>query len=115
MELIKDSDGELKILITDDDLKPKFPKELKWALQLAMMERKGYILKYVYDGKEYDYPKGELDSEGQSFIPKLPDKVKVYKHIPGEGLVKVTEFEGRSQFIDPEPEVAMKIWSLFGL
>gem|GEM_PF-6221346 len=103
--------GEVKKLIV---FKEKLPEELKWIKQVKMLENKGYIIKYIYDGKEYDIPKGEIDSKSKSFIPKLPDRIKVLKYEPGEGLVEVTEFEGRSS-IDPEPEVAMRIWELFGI
>lgn len=92
----------------------ELPKELRWTKQIKMLMEKGYIPKYVYDGIEYDIPKGELDSEGQSFIPKLPDKIKILKYVPGKGFVQVTEFEGRSR-IDPEPEVAMNLWKIFGI
>jgi hypothetical protein len=105
-------DGEMKKFV---EIKEKeLPKELKWIFQVKKIEEKGFIVKYIYDGKEYDVPKGELDSEAQSFIPKIPDRIKILKYVNGKGFVQVTEFEGRSR-LDPEPEVAIKIWNLFGI
>lgn len=103
--------GEPKKLII---IKEKIPEELEWVKQVKMLEEKGYLIKYVYGDEELLVPKGEIDSNSKSFIPKLPEKIKVLKYEPGEGFVEVTEFEGRSR-IDPEPEVAMKIWELLGI
>jgi hypothetical protein len=87
--------------------------KLGWVKQIKMLESKGYLIRYVYDGEELDVPKGELDSECQSFIPKIPDKVLVYSYVPDKGFVKVTEFEGVNRNIDPDVETAMKIWENF--
>ncbi|MFQ6067998.1 MAG: hypothetical protein ACE5KD_00485 [Candidatus Bathyarchaeia archaeon] len=105
--------GNEKIL-TNEDFRPRIPKEFQWIRQVKMLQDKGYLVKFVYDGVECDIPRGELDSENQSFIPRIPDKIRVLAYKNGQGFVQVTEFEGRSR-LDPSPEVAMGLWGLFGI
>jgi hypothetical protein len=100
---------EMQETVKVDSIKNK----LGWVKQIKMLESKGYLIRYVYDGEEFDVPKGELDSECQSFIPKIPDKVLVYSYVPDKGFVKVTEFEGKNTSVDPTPEEAMEIWKNF--
>ncbi|MHA1866374.1 MAG: hypothetical protein ACTSWZ_07700 [Candidatus Heimdallarchaeaceae archaeon] len=106
-----------KIVITDEDIKPKIPKELHWLLQLKELVKRGYLLKFCYwaNGKLEECDKlkyFETDSEGQSYIPVKPDIVKVYEYKRGEGFVLVRELRDNFSRIDPDVKTAMKIWDL---
>jgi len=104
-------------VITDEDIKPKIPKEFHWLLQLKKLAQKGYVFKFCYfvNGKleECDRLKYfEVDSEGQSYVPIRPDVVKVFDYKVGEGFVEVARFVDRKGLLDPDVDTATRIFDL---
>ena len=107
-----DREGNRVIEIREKDI----PEEFHWLFQLKKLKEK-YLLKFVYyiDGKEVvteNLRYFELDSKGQSYVPRKPDKVLVYDYEEGEGWVLKAELRDNYSHIAPDVDTAMKIWSL---
>jgi len=97
-------------------LKSSLPKEFHWIIQLLILKAKGYVLKLVYRRnntvEECDHLKYfELDSERQSYVPVIPDEVKVYRHELGKGWVLHKVFRGMGRS-DPPIDVALEIFEV---
>ena len=103
--------GERVIEIRPAKITEVLPKELHWVFHLVHLKRKGYILKFWYGNECCDNLRyWHLDSERQSYIPQIPDRVEVFKFDSKEGLVKVREMRREELLIDPPIEVALKFF-----
>ncbi len=106
-----------QLFLKIEQMKQILPIELHWVIQILKLKANGYELKFVYykngekeiaDNLKY----WEIDSENQSFIPEMPDKIIVEKYIIGKGFKVISEFDCRKSFIDPPVDVAMQLWNL---
>ena len=93
------------------------PKEFHWLLQLKRLKEKGFLFEFEYirNGRweRTNHLKYfELDSEGQSYVPVRPDRIRVLRHVPGKGLVVFRILESRRLDMDPDVDTAMAIWEL---
>ena len=100
--------GERVIELREAKITEIIPKELHWVFHLR---RKGYALKFWYGNEShYNLMYWHLDSEKQSYIPQIPDRVEVFKFKPGKGWIKVRELRRSELLVDPPIEVALKFF-----